>query len=37
MVDTERPAFQSSQVASHVRGGGLDIEIVPSGTRRPRR
>ena len=32
MVDTERPAFQSSQVASLVRGGGLDIDVVPSGT-----
>ena len=32
MVDTERPAFQSSQVASLVRGGGLDIDVAPSGT-----
>ena len=32
MVDTERPAFQTSQVASLVRGGGLDIDVVPSGT-----
>jgi NADH-quinone oxidoreductase subunit D len=32
MVDTEeRPAFQSSQVASMVRGGGLEIEIAGSG------
>ena len=29
MVDTsERPAFQSSQVASMIRGGGLDVEIA---------
>ena len=27
----ERPAFQSSQMTSMVRGGGLDIEVVPSG------
>jgi NADH-quinone oxidoreductase subunit D len=27
----ERPAFQSSQVTSMIRGGGLDVEIVPSG------
>jgi NADH-quinone oxidoreductase subunit D len=26
-----RPAFQSSQVTSMVRGGGLDIEILPAG------
>ena len=26
-----RPAFQSSQVTSMIRGGGLDVEIVPSG------
>src|SRR6266487_3940588 len=33
MVDMqERPAFQSSQVTSMIRGGGLDIEVVPSGT-----
>jgi NADH-quinone oxidoreductase subunit D len=32
MADTERPAFQTSQVASLVRGGGLDIDVVPSGT-----
>jgi len=32
MADTEiRPAFQSSQVMSMVRGGGLDVDIVPSG------
>ena len=32
MVDMqERPAFQSSQVTSMIRGGGLDIEVVPSG------
>ncbi len=31
MVDTERPAFQSSQIASLIRGGGLDIDVVPSG------
>ena len=28
----ERPAFQTSQVASMIRGGGLDIEVVPAGT-----
>jgi NADH-quinone oxidoreductase subunit D len=27
----ERPAFQSSQVASMIRGGGLEVEVVPSG------
>src|SRR6187401_3500546 len=27
----ERPAFQSSQVTSMIRGGGLDIEVVPTG------
>jgi NADH-quinone oxidoreductase subunit D len=27
----DRPAFQSSQVTSMVRGGGLDVEVVPSG------
>jgi NADH-quinone oxidoreductase subunit D len=27
----ERPAFESSQVASMVRGGGLDVEVVPAG------
>src|SRR6187200_1580396 len=27
----ERPAFQSSQVASMIRGGGLDVEVLPSG------
>jgi NADH-quinone oxidoreductase subunit D len=33
MVDTEeRPAFQSSQVASMIRGGGLDIEVARSGS-----
>jgi NADH-quinone oxidoreductase subunit D len=26
-----RPAFQSSQVTSMIRGGGLDVEVVPSG------
>ncbi len=32
MVDTgERPAFQSSQVASLIRGGGLDVDVVPAG------
>jgi NADH-quinone oxidoreductase subunit D len=32
MADTEvRPAFQSSQAMSMVRGGGLDVEVVPSG------
>jgi NADH-quinone oxidoreductase subunit D len=32
MVETDpRPAFQSSQVTSMVRGGGLDVEVVPSG------
>ena len=32
MVDiSERPAFQSSQVASMIRGGGLDVEVVPAG------
>jgi NADH-quinone oxidoreductase subunit D len=31
-MDTrERPAFQSSAVTSMVRGGGLDVEVVPSG------
>jgi NADH-quinone oxidoreductase subunit D len=28
---SERPAFRSSEVTSMIRGGGLDIEIVPSG------
>ncbi|MGZ4133503.1 MAG: NADH-quinone oxidoreductase subunit D, partial [Actinomycetota bacterium] len=33
MVDTsERPAFQSSPITSMIRGGGLDVEVVPSGT-----
>jgi NADH-quinone oxidoreductase subunit D len=27
----ERPAFQSSQVTSMIRGGGLDVEVVPAG------
>ena len=32
MVDThERPAFQSSQVTSMIRGGGLEVEIARSG------
>jgi NADH-quinone oxidoreductase subunit D len=32
MVDMqERPAFQSSQLTSMIRGGGLDVEVVPSG------
>src|SRR5512133_4092154 len=32
MADTrERPAFQSSQVTSMIRGGGLDIEIASQG------
>ena len=32
MVDTEeRPAFQSSQITSLIRGGGLDVEIAPAG------
>jgi NADH-quinone oxidoreductase subunit D len=32
MADTrERPAFQSSQAMSMVRGGGLDVEVVPAG------
>jgi NADH-quinone oxidoreductase subunit D len=32
MVETRsRPAFQSSQVTSMIRGGGLDVEVVPSG------
>jgi NADH-quinone oxidoreductase subunit D len=32
MADTEiRPAFQSSQLMSMVRGGGLDVDVVPSG------
>jgi NADH-quinone oxidoreductase subunit D len=32
MVDTgERPAFRSSQVTSMIRGGGLDVEVVPAG------
>ena len=31
MVDTdERPAFQN-QVTSMIRGGGLDVEVVPAG------
>ena len=28
---SERPAFRSSEVTSMIRGGGLDIEIAPSG------
>jgi NADH-quinone oxidoreductase subunit D len=28
---SERPAFQSSQVTSMIRGGGLDVEVIPSG------
>ena len=32
MADTtERPAFQSSQITSMIRGGGLDVEIAGSG------
>src|ERR1051326_4262521 len=32
MVDTqERPAFQSSEVTSMIRGGGLDVEISKAG------
>ncbi len=32
MVETQpRPAFQSSQVTSMIRGGGLDVEVVPAG------
>ena len=32
MAETRtRPAFQSSQVMSMIRGGGLDVEVVPSG------
>ncbi|MDP9330235.1 MAG: NADH-quinone oxidoreductase subunit D [Actinomycetota bacterium] len=32
MVDMqERPAFRSSEVTSMIRGGGLEVEIVPSG------
>jgi NADH-quinone oxidoreductase subunit D len=32
MVDSPvRPAFQSSQVTSMVRGGGLDVDVVPAG------
>src|SRR6266545_6300566 len=27
----DRPAFQSSQITSMIRGGGLDIEVVPAG------
>ena len=27
----ERAAFESSQVASMIRGGGLDVEVIPSG------
>ena len=27
----ERAAFESSQVASMIRGGGLDVEVLPSG------
>ena len=31
MVDTDqRPAFQN-QVTSMIRGGGLDVEVVPAG------
>ncbi len=32
MVDTEeRPAFRSSPISSMIRGGGLDVEVVPAG------
>jgi len=32
MVETHpRPAFQSSQVTSMIRGGGLDVEVIPAG------
>ena len=32
MVDTPtRPSFRSSEVTNMVRGGGLDVEVVPSG------
>jgi NADH-quinone oxidoreductase subunit D len=31
MVDLERPAFQSSEAMTMVRGGGLDVEVVSSG------
>jgi NADH-quinone oxidoreductase subunit D len=35
MVDIEeRPAFQSSQITSMIRGGGLDVEVAPSGQMR---
>jgi NADH-quinone oxidoreductase subunit D len=27
----DRPAFQSSQITSMIRGGGLDIEVIPAG------
>src|SRR5919109_3174672 len=27
----DRPAFESSQVTSMIRGGGLDVEVLPSG------
>ena len=27
----ERPAYESSQVTSMIRGGGLDVEVVPTG------
>src|SRR4029453_5991795 len=27
----ERPAFESSQVTSLIRGGGLDVEVLPTG------
>jgi hypothetical protein len=32
MVDlSDRPAFQSSQITSMIRGGGLDVEIANQG------
>src|SRR5262245_1542331 len=31
MAIRERPAYQSSEVASLVRGGGLEVEVAPSG------
>jgi NADH-quinone oxidoreductase subunit D len=32
MVDThERPAFQSHEVTSMIRGGGIDVEVAPAG------
>ena len=30
-MDIREAAFESSQVASMIRGGGLDVEVMPSG------